>query len=147
MVYEVGREAINEHQLIRRTNAKISEIDLKTVKNLMMGAKGKFKSVSTKVVSLPVSLRSNLKSHRSIALYPSLAKTEKFNNSAVLKTIRHLNKTRYAKRVQAPSKDTTTIIHNGSRRIDESGKPLIQYPTCPNRYKQLSKHKCKGLPI
>ena len=37
IISEGGWEATNEHQLIRRINAKLSEIDLKTVENLMKG--------------------------------------------------------------------------------------------------------------
>ena len=38
-VCEGGWEATNAHQLIQRMNEKLSEIDLKTVKNLMKRSK------------------------------------------------------------------------------------------------------------
>ena len=48
--YEGGWEDTNEHQLIRRINAKVSEIDLKVVENLMKMVKRKLKSVSNEGV-------------------------------------------------------------------------------------------------
>jgi hypothetical protein len=89
--------------------------------------------------ALPASLKITRNSHRGAELYPPIAKHEKFNNSAVMKTIRHINSTRHSERVLHPDDKKTEPA--------QSGKPRTQCPTCPESFVQISKHKCKGTPI
>jgi hypothetical protein len=48
--------------------------------------------------TLAKSLRANHKTNHNRTLYPPIAKTEKFNNSAVMKTVRYINQHRLSKR-------------------------------------------------
>jgi hypothetical protein len=57
--------------------------------------------------ALPASLKRKHSSHHDVRLYPPLAKHAKFNNSAVMKTIRHINSTRHSERVLHPADEST----------------------------------------
>ncbi len=91
--------------------------------------------------ALPASLRANIRTHHTRTLYPPIAKTEKFNNSAVMKTIRHINNTRHTKR-QTPQPTSQAVETSTTTSL--SRKPQIKCPTCPRYFNQICKHRCKG---
>jgi hypothetical protein len=93
--------------------------------------------------ALPASLRANIRTHHTRPLYPPKAKTEKLNNSAVMKTIRHINNTRHSKRQPPQLKVVETVVET-SATTPLSRKPQIKCPTCPRYFTQISKQRCKG---
>jgi hypothetical protein len=92
--------------------------------------------------SLPTSLLSSRKSHSSFPFTIPRARTTKFNESMVLKALRHLRENvhgsgRKVTRLQASPRSQAIISGTKARKT-------VKCPHCNIEFKRISMHKCKA---
>ena len=91
--------------------------------------------LKTQTHSLPISLGSNQRSHFSFNLKIPIARTEKFNQSAVIKNLRFMRDSASRIKVLSDIKSVPKI----------STTALKKCPTCPMVSKRLDLHRCKAV--
>ena len=97
--------------------------------------------LNTSTHSLPNSLLSNRTSHSTFPFTIPMARTSKFNESMVLKALRHLRENVHGTRRKVGRLQTG--IRNQAAAINVKAKTTEKCPRCNRQFKRLSMHKCK----
>jgi len=97
--------------------------------------------LNTSTHSLPNSLLSNRTSHSTFPFTIPMARTSKFNESMVLKALRHLRENVHGTRRKVGRLQTG--IRNQAAAINVKAKTTVKCPRCNRQFKRLSMHKCK----